>query len=94
MENDEIYDSDDDLDKETILEELTSAIQLALQRAGDLSENEILTGWIVCWEGTILNDSDRKAGQMYGPSEMTTWRALGLIEWARRFCLGPSEEED
>lgn len=49
-------------------------------------EGEILTGWIVIYE-TADADGEAHAGHAYGPPGMTTWRALGLVEWARTQTL-------
>lgn len=68
-------------------------IHTALSTSLKLPEGEILTGWIVAYETMGLND-ERAAGHVYGPSGMTTWRALGLIEWARVQSLPGSLEDD
>lgn len=62
--------------------------------AGDVPANSVLTGWIVIYETLTLDDEASAAGHLYGPREMTTWRALGLVEWARRFGLVPDTEDE
>lgn len=58
----------------------------------DMPEGVVLAGWIVIYEFVSLKDDHPGyCGHIYGPRELTTWRALGLIEWIRRFCLGPGE---
>jgi len=80
-------------EKEAYLQQqLHEAIETALS---DDLENLVLTGWVVCFETTSLTDEARAhAGTFYGPREMTTWRALGLVEWARRFSLEPGTDEE
>lgn len=68
---------------------LHEAIENALSSMGDL-DGLVLTGWVVVFETA---GEDAHAGHFYGPREMTTWRALGLLEWARRFNLLPDEDE-
>jgi hypothetical protein len=71
---------------------LHDAIEEAL--ADDL-DGLVLTGWIVCFETAALGeDVTAHAGTFYGPREMTTWRALGLVEWARRFSLEPGSDDE
>lgn len=73
-------------------QQLHAAIEECL--ADDL-DGKILTGWIVIFETHSMTDpTDSSAGHLYGPAGMHTWRALGLIEWVRRFCLKPDEESE
>lgn len=58
-----------------------------------LGDGEILTGWIVSYEGIEAN-GDPFAGHIYGPEAMTTWRALGLLEWARGHTLTPEPADE
>jgi hypothetical protein len=51
----------------------------------------VLTGWILVTEE--LDGDTASAGHFYGPDGMTTWRALGLIEWARANTLKPDEDD-
>ena len=55
-------------------------------------EGEVLTGWIVVYEVQAV-DEDPSAGHVYGPEGMTTWRAMGLLEWAKQRTLGPDDED-
>lgn len=66
-------------------------IQEALQRLIPDLEGP-LTGWIIIYE-ELHSDGKSAAGHVYGPAGMTTWRALGLVEWARRFSLSPDEND-
>lgn len=70
------------------------AIHHALASTLPLDDGELLAGWIVIYETVSADDDRGKSGHVYGPLSMTTWRALGLIEWARRFCLRPDEDDD
>lgn len=63
----------------------------ALQELLELEDGEMLAGWIVVYE-TVSADDEPKAGHVYGPAGMTTWRAMGLVEWARRRTLPESVE--
>ena len=77
-----------------IQEAIHEAVERALRENDDLKEDQILTGWIVIYESTSLGDSRSASGHIYGPREMTTWKALGLVEWARRFSLRPDEDDE
>jgi len=59
----------------------------------DLGEGDVLTGWIVVYEYQSADDRPT-CGHIYGPSGMTTWRAMGLCEWARTVTLRPENEEE
>lgn len=59
----------------------------------DLGEGCVLTGWIVIYEYQEAGEN-ASAGHLYGPAGMTTWRALGLCEWARTVTLRPDEEDE
>jgi hypothetical protein len=75
-------------------QQLHEAIEQVLVEHGDL-DGLLLTGWVVVFETAALNDEHRAhCGHFYGPRELTTWRALGLLEWARRFSIGPGDEDD
>jgi hypothetical protein len=66
-----------------------------LRENHDLEDGMILTSWIVVYEVDSMSvDHDPIVGHFYGPEGMKTWRALGLIEWVRRFCLRPHEDDD
>lgn len=58
-----------------------------------LDDGEVLTGWIVVYE-TVSAENVPVAGHMYGPDGMTTWRAMGLVEWARSRTLPEACSED
>ena len=72
------------------------ALHLAIEEClGDDIEGRLLTGWIVIFETTSMSDQDdNTCGHLYGPTGMRTWRALGLVEWVRRFCLRPDDDGD
>ena len=78
-------------EEEANQQRLHEAIETALHDAEELDEGEVLTGWIVIHETATLSSGKSASGHFYGPREMTTWRALGLIEWARRHTLAPDE---
>lgn len=73
-----------------VQQRLHEAIEQAVFEREDLA-GHILSGWIVVFETAALDDDRCTSGHLYGPREMTTWRALGLLEWARRFSLRPDE---
>jgi hypothetical protein len=78
-----------------VQQRLHEAIEQTLRDSDELDDGEVLTGWIVIHETAALtSDATAGAGHFYGPAEMTTWRALGLVEWARRFGLKPDDDED
>lgn len=52
-----------------------------------------LTGWVVAWEGLPADGGAAQAGHFYGPAGMTTWRAIGLLEWCR-YSLAPDDEDE
>lgn len=63
---------------------LHEAIEKALEADGTLDVGDVLAGWIIVYETATLAGANRSsAGHFYGPREMTTWRAMGLVEWAR-----------
>lgn len=64
-------------------------IHTALTELLPLDEGEMLAGWIVVYE-TATVDDQANAGHVYGPAAMTTWRAMGLVEWARSRTLPES----
>lgn len=71
-------------------------IHSALVDVLNLDDGEMLAGWIVVFE-TVTADDVQNAGHVYGPAAMTTWRAMGLVEWARSRTLPESadlEEDD
>jgi hypothetical protein len=59
----------------------------------DLRDGHVLTGWVLLYE-TAGPDGTGSAGHLYGPEGMIDWRALGLIEWARRFTVARKDDED
>lgn len=84
----------DDLEQEH-QERLHKVIEEILLESGDIKEGQILTGWVVCYEAMHISEaSGGFAGSFYGPREMSTWRALGLIEWVRRFSLRPDDDDE
>lgn len=64
-------------------------IHTALGQLLPLEDGEVLAGWIVIYE-TATADDRPNAGHVYGPAAMTTWRAMGLVEWARARTLPES----
>ena len=68
-------------------------IHTVLEENIDLEPGQILTGWVVLYEAMGL-DNERVAGHIYRPSSMTTWGALGLIEWARTKSIPESGEKE
>lgn len=66
-------------------------IHAALADLLPLADGEMLTGWIIVYE-TLSADDSPQAGHVYGPAAMTTWRAMGLIEWARSRTLPESTD--
>lgn len=74
-----------DVDERNQQERIHEALVEALDLEGTL------TGWVLVYESMDAETSS--AGHFYGPSGMTTWRALGLAEWARQNTLRPDEDE-
>lgn len=72
-------------------------VHAALAEVIPLDDGEILTGWIIVYE-TVSSQEVPNAGHLYGPATMTTWGAMGLIEWARSRTLPEaldlSDDED
>ena len=58
----------------------------------ELEDDEVLTGWLVVYESQTA-DGTAVAGHVYGPTGMTTWRALGLAQWAALYTLHPDQQE-
>lgn len=74
--------------------ERQAAMTDAVADAAGLDDGQIVTGWLVVYETASVSSGSTSCGHMYGPEGMTTWRALGLAEWSRRFTLVPDPEED
>ena len=71
-------------------QKLHDVIEETLREDGVMDSGRILSGWVICYETISLNPEDgSSAGHFYGPREMTSWKALGLVEWVRRFSIGP-----
>lgn len=56
-------------------------------------DDVVLTGWVLVWEGS-KPDGGAVCGHVYGPATMTDWRALGLLEYARRVTLLDEDDDD
>jgi hypothetical protein len=83
-----------DADEQVQQQRLHEAIEDALNEEGVL-DGLVLAGWVIAYETVALDDEvTAHAGTIYGPHEMTTWRALGLIEWARRWSLEPGTRDE
>ncbi len=68
------------------------AITEAMRATDLLDEDQVLTGWCLCFETQSI-DSPAAAGHLYGPDALTTWRAIGLIEWAKRYLVSSDDDE-
>jgi hypothetical protein len=68
-------------------------VDAALRETGIVSDEQLLTGWVLAYE-TVMADGQPTAGHLHGPAGRTTWNALGLLEWIRRFTLRPDDDED
>lgn len=75
-------------------EKIHEALSTVLQEQGVIDPDQMLVGWVVGYEVVTSNGDSPLAGHVYGPRGMTTWRALGVIEWMRRFGLQPDNEDD
>jgi hypothetical protein len=99
MDDNESKKEEDELNDRERERREQEEIHTAIQESLKLPEGEILTGWIICYE-TVGLDNERTAGHVYGPAGMTTWAAMGLIEWAKSRSLpggvddALAEEED
>ena len=58
-------------------------LEAALHEIGMLDDGDVLTGWVICFE-KMTADNETFASRVYGPAGMTTWRALGLVEFLSR----------
>lgn len=72
---------------------LHDVLVAAMREIGYLDDGEILSGWHLAFEKVHAGERP-SAGSFYGPESMTTWRAIGLVEWANRFCLSCGDDED
>lgn len=64
----------------------TRAIDEFLSANIPKGEGDIITGWVVAYE--IVNDTNgRASGFIYEYNNMTAWRAVGLLEWAKMAIL-------
>lgn len=80
-------------EEKTAQKKLHEAIEEYLHSDSDF-EGMILTGWVIAYEYADLSGNKSSCGHFYGPLEMTTWKALGLIEWVRRFTLAAGADQD
>ena len=65
-------------------------LQAALQAELDLEEGAVV-GWVIAYE-TLAEGGDAFCGHLYGPPGMTSWRALGLLDWAAQHTIKPGDE--
>jgi hypothetical protein len=56
-----------------------------------LPDGAVLTGWCIAYE--YRTGETVAAGAMRGPSTITAWNAIGLLEWAR-MCINEGVEDD
>ena len=71
--------SEEDREQEQVHAALVEALTV-------VPENAVVTGWIVVFE-YATSDGKLCCGHAYGPTGMTTWRSLGLLEWAGRVTI-------
>jgi hypothetical protein len=76
--------------------EQQEAIHQALEGTLPLEDDQVLTGWVVLFETQVAGERPT-AGHVYGPAGMTTWRAVGLVEFCKYrsiFDLTSNEDDD
>ncbi len=73
--------------QETIHAVLTDA----LRTTGILPDDALLTGWTIAFEHR--QSDDISAGECHGPATLTSWNAIGLLEWAR-LCINERIQDD
>lgn len=64
-----------------------------LEEETETTSEAFITGWVLIWEGISPNEEKPFCGHLYGPESLTTWNALGLVEWTRRFTMEPGESD-
>lgn len=74
-------------------EQFHQALTRVMNEEGMIDEGELLTGWVIVYETNDLGDNAH-CGHFYGPVGTTTWKAMGLLEWARRYTLIPDSSTD
>lgn len=57
----------------------------------DLNDDEILTGWVICYE-TAQVDDRRNVGYLIAPGD-TEWKAMGLLEWVKKMLTDVESDE-
>jgi hypothetical protein len=72
-------------------DEFSRTLENALHQLELITDDEIVAGWVVCFE-TVRSEGPMSSGHVYGPPGMTSWRALGLMEWARDTIKHSPEE--
>jgi hypothetical protein len=73
-------------------EEAQERLQAAIQTEIDEEEGTVV-GWIVVYE-TVAENGNEYCGHLYGPAGMTSWRSLGLLNWATHHTIKPEPEDD
>ena len=68
-------------------------LQQAIQAETPEDEGTVV-GWVVVYETVAAADDEATAGHFYGPAGMTSWRALGLLQWAMQHTIGPESYND
>lgn len=80
-------DSQDDSDQKFISQQ----IEDSLRAINELDDGSVLTGFVLIYEMATAAEKP-SCGYILGPPGMTSWRALGLIEWIRRWTITPGPE--
>lgn len=73
-------------------EAIHKALSDVLSETELMPEGAMLTGWHVAFE--CRGQQEPSAGSMYGPATLTTWGALGLLQWGEHCLLNPDEDDD
>lgn len=68
----------------------TKIVEEAMRDLDLIGDDEIITGWVLNFE-TIRAGGEPCAGHVYGPPNMTAWRAIGLLEWGRATIINPTD---
>ena len=68
-------------------------IHEALAKALPLEDDAFLTEWVVVFATTPVGGGEEQIASYYGPATQTTWRTVGLLEYAKLHLVVPDEED-
>lgn len=71
--------------------ETHDAVTEQLRAHGLVDEDAIVAGWVLAYE-TVGASGTKTSGYIQGPHDMSSWRAVGLLEWVKNFMLNDTDD--